>query len=100
MKSSTGLIIVILLVISSILAVAYNVQRSSEREIAEQFNSQQLIVANKVALLIEKFFKKTVDELDIAAFFLGEARLELNKSTAFIEKLFTNLQIYQIYIRY
>ena len=93
MKSNVGLVIVILLVISVILVVAYNVLKSTEREIAEQFNSQQLIVAHEVALLIEKFFKKTIDELDMAAFYIGESGLKSKESTPLLKKLFTNLQV-------
>jgi len=99
MKSNIGLIAILLLVISAILAVAYNVQKSSEREIAQQFNSQQLIVAREVAVLVERFFKKTLDELDLAAFFLGEYPSELEKSIPLLKRLFSNLQIDGIIIR-
>src|SRR4030067_61972 len=99
MKSNIGLIIILFLVISAILVVAYNIQKISEREIAQQFNSQQLIVANEVSILIERFFKKTVDELDITSFFLGSSPWKLNESIPLLKKLFSNLQVNEIIIK-
>ena len=99
MKNNIGLIIILLLVISAILVVAYNIQRISEREIAQQFNSQQLIVANEVSILIEGFFKKTVDELDLTSFFLGGSPSQLTQSMPVLKKLFSNLQVNGIIIK-
>lgn len=99
MKNNTVLIIIIILAITVILEGAYNVQKSSEKEIASQFNSQQLIVAHEVAILIERFFKKTLDELNLAAFFLSRSTSELKETTPLLSKLFTNLQIDSIIIR-
>ena len=99
MKGNIGLIIILVLVISAILVVAYNIQRFSEREIAQQFNSQQLIVAHEVSILIERFFKKTVDELDLTSFFLGNAPSKLNESIPLLKKLFSNLQVNEIIIK-
>ena len=99
MKGNIGLIIILVLVISAILVVAYNIQRFSEREIAQQFNSQQLIVAHEVSILIERFFKKTVDELDLTSFFLGNSPSKLNESIPLLKKLFSNLQVNEIIIK-
>ena len=98
MKNNTGLAVIIALVIGIILVVAFNVQKSSEKEIASQFNSQQLIVAHEVAILIESFFKKTLDELNLAAFFLGRNISELEETTPLLNKLFSNLQFDSIII--